>query len=224
MCNNVKFDEYYAEHYAVHTQPHAAEEDVRADSEVGPGPGPTPSPAAADAIPKLSQSRRSRSLRVINDDSDEDNEDAPPRHPRTKRGRSHADHDAQTTELNRVYEYVDVPQYLEPVPLPSEVSFTLPPVVYEAPDASCAAVAEFGVHRGVTFSRTLERICLRVSVPVLDCLLCIQEKIEILEMRSCVLCGRIVNPTVIQVGRIPSSLALHPQDAAQPRTFALSCL
>lgn len=86
------------------------------------------------------------------DDSEDENEDFNASRQTPKRGRL-----IQIAQDDRVYEYVDVPQYLDPFPLPSEASFSLRPVVYATADTCCAAVPEFGVHRGVTFSRTLVR-------------------------------------------------------------------
>ena len=66
-----------------------------------------------------------------------------------------------TAPIQRDYEIVDVPQYLPSVLLPALATFKLPACTVGDEAEQCAAIPEFGVHRGNTFTRKYYGCCIR---------------------------------------------------------------
>ena len=87
----------------------------------------------------------------MDEDEDDDNEGSKRAHPDSHPTVTYIP--ALTT--TRQYEDEDVPQYVDQFPLPAQSTFSLHPVVYDAAHQCCATVPEYGVHRGTTFSSTL---------------------------------------------------------------------
>lgn len=91
-------------------------------------------------------------IQIFEDEDDGDDEEPPVRP--SKQRCSESPQPVQSAAVLREFEYVNVPQYLPSSVLPDASSFCLPSVLNADHNDQCAAVPEFGVHRGVTFTRT----------------------------------------------------------------------
>lgn len=120
-------------------------------------------------------------------DSDSDDED--PR-PAPKKSSKSANAPVPTAPVQRDYEFVHVPQYVSSTSsLPAEPSFQMRSVLHPDKNEHCAAVTEYGVHRGTTFTRKL-RMCFSfidviISNPTKECVQEAERCLGIFRTPSC---------------------------------------